>query len=290
MLHSGQAGTGSRREMEGAPSHLTPHAVGAAVCTALMQQLLRDLRQARSRERRAALGLQTAVALVQCACSCRAWLDAVIPRLVLLLSSAFEERTRIAAARALRGLLRGQSGVALRRLVALSDVLPPLLMMVQHDDPSVAVAGGELAAELGRECEGGCDDDVAACDASMLTVIPALTTAVSDAAAAAGEWPVRVVEHRPTLTPGHKGHLSVLDIRSDAFDEAIVSDDDGRNEGCGCVEVYRQLVLGVWEVGGDSVPSSIHSVWPQSGHTGKEWARCLSGLSPRVTTLQLLAT
>ena len=256
----------SAREMEAAPSHLAPHEVGTAVCTALIQQLLHNLRQARSRERRAALGVQTAVALVQCACSCRAWLDAVIPRLVLLLSSAFEERTRIAAARALRGLLRGQSGVAQRQRVAASDVLPPLLMMVQHDDRAVAMAGAELAAELGRECEARCcEDGVAGCDASVLMVIPALTTAVSDAAAAAGQWPVRVVEHRPALMPGHKGHLSVLDIRSDAFAEPVVPDD--RNAGCDCVEVCRQLVLGVWEVGGDSVPSCMPSSTTEHAHS-----------------------
>jgi hypothetical protein len=185
---------------------------------------------------------------VRCGCVCRAWMQAVIPRLVLLLTSAFEGSTRIAAARALRGLLRGQSGVAHRRLVAASDVLPPLLMMVQHDDASVAVAGAELAAELGREgedeCDAGeCDGAGSGWDAGMLAVLPALTTAVSDAAAAAGAWPVRVVEHRPSLNPEHRGHLSVLDIRSDAFDE-LKNPADGSE-----TQVYRQLVLGVWEVG-----------------------------------------
>ena len=77
----------------------------------------------------------------------------------------------------------------------------------------------------------------------MLAVLPALTTAVSDAAAAAGAWPVRVVEHRPSLNPEHRGHLSVLDIRSDAFDE-LKNPADGSE-----TQVYRQLVLGVWEVG-----------------------------------------
>ncbi len=189
---------------------------------------------------------------MRCGCACRAWTQAAIPPLVLLLNSAFEGRTRIAAARALHGLLRGQSRSAHRRLVAASDVLPPLLMMVQGDDAAVAVAGAELAAELGREseneCEASqCDGGSADWDASILAVLPALTTAVSDAAAAAGAWPVRVVEHRPSLNPEQKGHLSVLDIRSDAFDEPGGLAEGGDTSTC--AQVYRQLVLGVWEVG-----------------------------------------
>lgn len=231
---------------------------GTTVCTALMQRLLAELRRRRaaaaaSRDQPPLdLGVETVVSLVRCGCACRSWTRAVIPRLVLLLAEAFGASTRVAAARALRGLLRGQSSSELRRLVVGSDVLPPLLMMVQHADASLAAAGAELATELARPLAGASRDGDDRDDdwrADALQLLPALSTDVPDAAAAIGAWPVRVVEHRPSLNPRKNGHLSVLDIRADAFSSALDQQEHAAaGDRHGSVEVYRQLVLGIWEV------------------------------------------
>lgn len=219
----------------------TMQTYGEAVCTALMQRLFDELQQARSSSSpaklRSELGVRTTVTLVHCACSCRTWMQAVIPRLVLLLYTAFGVGTRITAARALRGLVNGQLQ---RQLVAASDVLPPLLMMVQDDNPSLAMAGADLATHLGGEY----DTD----DTSMLSMLPMLTTAVSDSAAALGAWPVRVVDYRPALNSQSHRHLSVVDIRADAFDDP--TEPSGSLDRSAHVEVYRHLVIGVWEVSG----------------------------------------